>query len=80
VNNPLVVRRVVLGGGGVSMLPRHYCAQQLADGTLVEVLRHIRFDLAASRLTVVYPSRKMLSPRVRAFLEFLVEFCENWPS
>ncbi|HMS07164.1 MAG TPA: LysR family transcriptional regulator [Burkholderiaceae bacterium] len=80
VNNPLVVRRVVLGGGGVSMLPRHYCAQQLADGTLVEVLRHIRFDLTASRLTVVYPSRKMLSPRVRAFLEFLVEFCENWPS
>lgn len=78
VNNPLVVRRVVLGGGGVSVLPRHYCVQQLADGSLVEVLQHIRFDLAASRLTVVYPGRKLLSPRVRAFLEFLVEICDGW--
>ena len=78
VNNPLVVRSVVLGGGGVSVLPRHYCVQQLADGSLVEVLPHIRFDLAASRLTVVYPGRKLQSPRVRAFLEFLVEICDGW--
>lgn len=78
VNNPLVVRRVVLGGGGVSVLPRHYCVQQLADGSLVEVLQHIRFDLTASRLTVVYPGRKLLSPRVRAFLEFLAEVCDGW--
>lgn len=77
VNNPLVVRRVVLGGGGVSVLPRHYCVQQLADGSLVEVLQHIRFDLTASRLTVVYPGRKLLSPRVRAFLEFLAEVCDG---
>ncbi len=80
VNDPLVVRRVVLGGGGVSVLPRHYCVQQLADGSLVEVLQHIRFDVAASRLTAVYPGRKMLSPRVRAFLEFLVELCAHYPS
>ncbi len=78
VNNPLVVRSVVLGGGGVSVLPRHYCVPQLADGSLVEVLPHIRFDLAASRLTVVYPGRKLLSPRVRAFLEFLAEVCAEW--
>lgn len=80
VNNPLVVRRVVLDGAGVSVLPRHYCVQQLADGSLVEVLQHIQFDLVASRLNVVYPGRKMLSPRVRAFLEFLVELCEGWPA
>jgi len=80
VNNPLVVRRVVLGGAGLSVLPRHYCVQHIAQGSLVEVLQHIRFDLVASRLTAVYPGRKMLSPRVRAFLEFLVELCNNWPS
>lgn len=80
VNNPLVVRRVVLGGAGLSVLPRHYCVPHIADGSLVEVLQHIRFDLTASRLTVVYPGRKMLSPRVRAFLEFLVELCDDWPS
>lgn len=77
VNDPLVVRRVVLGGAGVSVLPRHYCSQQLADGSLIEVLQHIRFDLVASRLTAVYPGRKLLSPRVRAFLEFLTELCDQ---
>ena len=80
VNNPLVVRQVLLGGGGVSLLPRHYCVQQIADGSLTEVLQHIRFELAASRLKVVYPGRKMLSPRVRAFLEFLEELCDGWSS
>ena len=79
VNDPLVVRQVVLGGAGVSVLPRHYGVQQLADGSLVEVLQHIQFDLTASRLTAVYPGRKMLSPRVRTFLEFLVELCERYP-
>lgn len=80
VNNPLVVRRVVLGGAGLSVLPRHYCAQHISDGSLVEVLQHIRFNLVASRLTAVYPGRKVLSPRVRVFLEFLIELCDNWPS
>jgi DNA-binding transcriptional LysR family regulator len=60
------------------VLPRHYCVQQLVDGSLVEVLQHIRFDLAASRLTVVYPGRKMRSPRVSAFVEFLVELCIDY--
>ena len=80
VNNPLVVRRVVLGGAGLSVLPRNYCVNQISDGSLVEVLQHIRFDLVASRLTAVYPGRKMLSPRVRAFLEFLIELCDDWPA
>lgn len=75
VNDPLVVRRAVMAGAGLSMLPRHYCTEQLAEGSLVEVLPHIRFEQAASRLTVVYPSRRLLSPRVRVFLDFLAECC-----
>lgn len=75
VNHPLVVRRAVMCGAGVSMLPRHYCAESLAEGRLVQILPHIRFDLASSRLTVVYPSRRLLSPRVRVFLDFLADCC-----
>ncbi len=73
VNNPLVVRRVVSEGGGVSLLPRPYCAELLAQGQLVQVLRHIRFAQAGSRLTVVHSSRRLQSPRVRVFLDFLVK-------
>jgi DNA-binding transcriptional LysR family regulator len=73
VNHPLVVRRVVLDGGGVSLLPRPYCDELLAQGLLVRVLQHIGFAQAGSRLTAVYPSRRLQSPRVRVFLDFLVE-------
>lgn len=73
VNDPLVVRRALIAGAGLSLLPRHYCAQALAQGELVEVLQHIAVDAAASRLSAIYPSRRLLSPRVRVFLDFLVE-------
>jgi len=73
VNHPLVVRRVLLEGGGVSLLPRPYCTEALAQGRLVQVLPHLRFAQVGSRLTVVYPGRRLLSPRVRVFLEFLTE-------
>jgi len=75
VNDPLVVRRAVMAGAGVSVLPAHYCREQLRDGLLVEVFQPIEFDLAASKLTVIYPSRRLVSPRVRVFLEFLSEIC-----
>lgn len=73
VNNPLVVRRVVSEGGGISLLPRTYCDELLTQRQLVQVLRHIRFAQAGSRLTVVYSGRRLQSPRVRVFLDFLVE-------
>jgi DNA-binding transcriptional LysR family regulator len=79
VNHPLVVRRVVEAGGGVSLLPRTYCADALAEGRLVQVLPHCRFAQVGSRLTVVYPGRRLLSPRVRVFLEFLNELVSPRP-
>jgi len=75
VNSPLVVRQAVQNGAGVSLLPHHYCIDQLADGGLVQVCKHIAFDLEASKLTVVYPSRRLMSPRTRAFLDFLNRIC-----
>lgn len=75
VNDPLVVRRAVLNGAGVSLLPRHYCREQIADGSLVEICRHVTFDIAASTLTLVYPHRRLVSPRLRAFIAFVTEIC-----
>jgi LysR family transcriptional regulator, regulator for bpeEF and oprC len=75
VNDPLVVRRAVLAGAGISPLPRHYCTEQLGRGELVQVCRHITLDQASSRLTVVYPSRVLMLPRLRVFLDFLADCC-----
>ncbi len=75
VNDPLVVRRMVMAGGGLSILPHKYCAEPLADGRLVQVLPHIRLSRSSARLTAIYPSRRLLSPRIRALLDFLLEVC-----
>lgn len=77
VNDPLVVRRVLMAGGGLSILPRQYCIEPLATGQLVEVLEHVRLGRAGARLTAIYPGRRLLSPRVRALLDFLVEICAS---
>ena len=65
------MRRAVLEGAGVTLLPELYCREQLRRGELVEVCRRLAFDLSASILSVVYPSRRLMSPVTRAFLEFL---------
>lgn len=72
VNDPLVVRRMVMDGAGLSLLPSHYGTEALASGQLVQLLPHIRFDSSSAQLTAIYPGRRLLSPRVRVFLDFLV--------
>ena len=78
VNDPLVVRRAVLKGAGLTLLPQHYCREQIAEGSLVRMCEHVTFDVSASTLTAIYPSRRLLSPRVRAFLNFLTETCRGF--
>ena len=65
-----------MAGAEVKNLPegvQRIAAALLAQGHLVQVLKHIRFAQAGSRITAVYHSRRLQSPRVRAFLDFLVE-------
>ncbi|WP_417675581.1 LysR family transcriptional regulator [Roseibium sp.] len=76
VNDPLSVRKAIVCGAGVSLLPELYCRQQLRDGSLVEVFRNISLDLSASKLSVVYPSRRLMSPKARVLLEFLDRICK----
>lgn len=73
VNDPTAVREAVVNGMGVSFLPRRYCIQALAANRLVEVYADIRFDIQASALSAVYPGKRLLAGKTRAFLDFLVE-------
>ena len=77
VNDPITVREAVIHGCGVSLVPDQYCKRQLQDGQLVKVFEHIGFDTSASALSVIYPSRRLISNKTRAFLDFLVEVCER---
>lgn len=58
-------------GLGISQAPRYRFADDLASGALVEVLAD--FPPTPTPLSVLYPSKRQLSPRVRVFVDWLVE-------
>ena len=65
------IRAVALAGGGIGPLPASYVEQDLAAGRLRRVLPGLHRGLPP--IHAVYPSRRELSPKVRAFVDFLVE-------
>ncbi|MCP5081074.1 MAG: LysR family transcriptional regulator [Alphaproteobacteria bacterium] len=58
-------------GLGVTRVPEFACARELAAGTLEPVLEE--YGGALIGVYAVYPHRRHLSPKVRAFVDFLVE-------
>ena len=51
--------------------PGYRYAEDLAKGTLVEVLRD--YPPTPMPISVLYPRSRQLSPRVRVFIDWLVE-------
>jgi DNA-binding transcriptional LysR family regulator len=70
-NNGLVNRAACMAGVGIVMLPTFYVGEQLRSGELVPILCKFRpVDIA---VYAVYPERRNLTPKVRAFVDFLAE-------
>ena len=70
-NEATALLQAALAGGGVALQPTYLANPHLADGTLVAVLPDWQPpDMA---IYALYPSRKHLSPAVRALLDFLVQ-------
>ena len=67
----LAVRDAMRAGSGLGLLPWVYIKDDLADGTLEFVLN----DWSSTHYSVyaVYPSRRYVPAKVRAFLDFIVE-------
>ncbi len=57
-------------GFGLVQAPRHRFTDDLASGALVEILADYRPE--PTPLSVLYPSNRQLSPRVRVFLDWLI--------
>jgi DNA-binding transcriptional LysR family regulator len=71
-NNVEAEVEAVRSGIGIGQLTGYMVEQELANGTLVPVLP----ELATERLSLYmfYPQRKQIAPRVRAFIDFAMEF------
>jgi DNA-binding transcriptional LysR family regulator len=65
------IRESVLAGFGLAHIANYVIGEDLRAGTLVEVLEAHRSPPDPIRL--IYPSRRHLSPRTRAFIDLLVQ-------
>lgn len=71
VSSSLAVRDALRAGFGVSLVPRVYVQHDLDGGVLQAVLQDWKPD--ETYVYVVYPSRRHMVAKVRAFVDFLLE-------
>jgi len=77
-NNTEALRQLALAGVGIVRFAEFMVGADVRAGRLVALLQD--FDRGESPpISVVYPHRKHLSPKVRAFVDFLVEKCTPPP-
>jgi LysR family transcriptional regulator for bpeEF and oprC len=69
VNDALTIHRLVVNGAGIGIISGYLCAPDIAAGRLVRLFPERRLD--ALEVNIVFPSRRELSPVVRAFVDFM---------
>jgi DNA-binding transcriptional LysR family regulator len=77
LNNSLALREILLAGGGVALVPRFVVGPDLRAGRLKALLAGYR--PRASAVYAVYPGRRHLSPKVRAFVDFFADRLSQQP-
>ncbi|MET0289422.1 MAG: LysR family transcriptional regulator [Pseudoxanthomonas sp.] len=70
-NNGDLLREAAIAGMGIVLQPEFIVGQALEDGRLLPLLPDYR--IAPVRIYAVYASRSHLAPKVRAFIDFMVE-------
>ncbi len=64
------VREAVISGYGIGMLPAWYFRDEIIEGSVKILLQE--WQVPGIPVHLIYPSRRHLSPRVRAVMDFLV--------
>lgn len=72
INDPIALREALIKGAGVSLLPEIYCHEEIKNGQLKALFIDIKV-LQVSEIYAVYPSKRLISNKVRAFIDFLTE-------
>lgn len=70
-NDGQIVRAAALDGMGILIQPSYIIYDDIVAGRLVPVLED--WDLPQLSINLAYPSRKHLSAKVRAFIDFIAE-------
>ena len=77
VDSHVGVRAAVLAGLGLAMAPTWLFPDELKNGSVAAALRS--YDCPPQAISAVYPSRRYVSPKLRALIDFLREEFELDP-
>jgi DNA-binding transcriptional LysR family regulator len=78
VNSIVFLRNVALEGQGIIMVPSWIIRDELRQKQLVPLLENYPLEPASMPIQVVFTHNRHLAPKVRAFVEFLVERLETF--
>lgn len=70
-DNLLYARECALAGAGITLLPVFLCREEVASGALIRVLPE--WEAEDNDLYLVYPSRKLNSPALACFIDFMLD-------
>ncbi|WP_186228995.1 LysR family transcriptional regulator [Burkholderia gladioli] len=70
-NNMEALRGAVIAGFGIGFMPDFLARDALAAGSLVEVLEP--HSTAPGQFSILWPSSRQLSPKLRVFVDFMCE-------
>lgn len=77
VNNGELLREVATSGLGIIMQPMFIAHEAIKRGDLTPILANYEWPVATAY--AIYPPTRHLSYRVRAFIDFLVEYFDGTP-
>jgi DNA-binding transcriptional LysR family regulator len=69
-NDFLLIKQLLMAGNGMAFVPSSLAIAEVKAGTLVRLISD--WHLAERGLYLVYPSDRHLSPKVRAWIEFVM--------
>ncbi len=69
INNSLAIREAVIAGMGIARMPTFAVADAIERGALVKLFPTLQ--ILEVSLFLLYPQRRHLSPKVRAFVDFM---------
>ncbi|AXE99415.1 LysR family transcriptional regulator [Paraburkholderia hospita] len=73
VNSPLLVRLAAIAGMGVAVLPEPLVADDFATGALKRIMQDFTVDESQAKVSLVYPRRRHLPAKTRAFVDYTLE-------
>ncbi|WP_440873646.1 LysR family transcriptional regulator [Thalassotalea sp. PLHSN55] len=70
-----LLKQALIDDLGIAILPEYMCTQEIADGKLVKILPE--WGLPAVDVFALYPKNRAKIPKVKAFIEFVVELYQQ---